>query len=155
MEKRFCVLAICAFLIAGMVWVSAATTENENESKLRTKEPAMLISEHQEDISLTQLHIPEQSEIEQNGYPENKYGETYGPDVKELDLIPDLLLVQNDAGVLGYIRVAELEGNSPKSPIDAEKYENVTKLNMYLEDGRTIVGEFYLSAEIMEEFFYE
>ena len=153
MAKRLYVLAICAFLITGMVWVSAAT--KENESQLSTKEPAMLISEHQEDISLTQLHIPEQSEIEQNGYPENKYGETYGPEVKELDLIPDLLLVQNDAGVLGYIRVAELEGNSPKSPIDAEKYENVTKLNMYLEDGRTIVGEFYLSAEIMEEFFYE
>ena len=95
-------------------------------------------------IQIASLTIPDKEEILKNGYPINKYGETYGPDIWEWDYSPDLLLVQNEEGILGYIRVSELENNPPKSPNDLDKYEQVCTLNMYLEDGITIIGEFRL-----------
>ena len=88
------------------------------------------------------LHIPTIEDILNNGYPTNKLGETYGPDIKDSDYIPDLILAKNNLGVLGYIRATELDPNPPKSPSDLDHYTPVEKVNMYLEDGLTIIGEF-------------
>ena len=39
--------------------------------------------------------VPDKNEILENGYPKNGLGETYGPDIKELDIVPDLVFVKN------------------------------------------------------------
>lgn len=88
------------------------------------------------------LCIPTKDEIIENGYPRNELGETYGIDIKELNLIPDLLLVYNGDGVCGYIRISEMECHLPGSPDDVENYTPIGTMNMYTEDGSTIVGTF-------------
>ena len=48
-----------------------------------------------------ELSIPSHSEVMENGYPINQNGETYGPSIKGVDVIPDLMLAQNEDGLLG------------------------------------------------------
>ncbi len=93
-----------------------------------------------EDSSLV---IPTQEEILENGYPINERGETYGPDVKNYLKEPDLMLAVNSEGVVGYIRVSDLNGPDLKTPEEAVQYfgEEIC-VNMFLQDGVTKIGEF-------------
>lgn len=59
--------------------------------------------------------------------------------------MPDLVLVRNETDVFGYVRASELEGNHPTTPNDAEYYELVRTVNMYLQDGITVIGKFRIS----------
>ncbi len=89
------------------------------------------------------LIIPSTQDILSNGYPKNDSGETYGPDIKGWDCNPDLILVENESGKIGYIRATEMETNASKDP--AEIYTNnhkIHELNMYLQDGKTVIGKF-------------
>ena len=86
--------------------------------------------------------IPTIDEIMHTGYPKNNRGETYGPDIKESDDLPDLLLVKNESGLIGYIRVSEIDENCPATLEELQSYTPISKINMYLEDGVTIIGEF-------------
>ena len=48
----------------------------------------------------------------------------------------------NANGVCGYIRISEMECHLPGSPDDVENYTPIGTMNMYTEDGSTIVGTF-------------
>lgn len=98
----------------------------------------------------TQQHIsiPTQSEIEEHGYPVNQNGETYGPDVEGMDS-PDLILAQNEEGVVGYVRNLETPGASVSTPEEAAEYmanypspDYIQPVNLYLQDGTTVIGKF-------------
>ena len=92
----------------------------------------------------TTLIIPSQDWISENGYPMNDSGETYGPDVKDSLSEPDLILVRNEEGVDGYVR----KDSIPQGAATLEEAKNWTSnqytLIMYLQDGKTAIGEFVI-----------
>ena len=55
-----------------------------------------------------------------NGYPTNARGETYGVDVKENSKNPDLILVENSEGILGYVKSEDLDGSNYLTPEEAK-----------------------------------
>lgn len=92
--------------------------------------------------------------IEENGYPTNISGETFGPDIynnTDPALEPDLILAQNKDGLVGYIRKADIKDGA-SSLEEAINWEprNYT-IPLYLEDGVTIIGEFEIGDECMIE----
>lgn len=93
------------------------------------------------------LSIPSFAEVAETGYPTNESGETYGPDLKESSLTPPaLVLVKNEDGLFGYIRESEIGGASVTTPEEAARYTpHDHYINMYSEDGKTIIGQFFVS----------
>lgn len=139
-------LSVCSIILAAVlvccVSVGLATESNKSD------EPAV-------------LHVPSIQEIIQNGYPVNENGETYGPNVpynEYVDIIsaPDSLLAQNEDGVLGYVRhktdypLASTARNPEEAMAEmahaldfASHTERDHYVNMYLEDGVTVIGRFF------------
>lgn len=97
--------------------------------------------------SVTQsLIVPSINDVREHGYPRNENGETYGPDIKELDIGPDLVLVRCGDGY-GYIRRSEMDDDgvgSPEDAVDKMRKEEARKINVYLQDGTTCIGTFDL-----------
>lgn len=81
------------------------------------------------------LVIPDSDEIIKQGYPQNKSGETYGPDLSDyIDETPDLILAESDNGIKGYIKKKEKDAITSAS----------TSLPLYLQDGKTKIGQLKL-----------
>lgn len=96
----------------------------------------------QDEKNLNEISIPSKEQVKDTGFPKNKNGETYGPDIKEFMYEPDLLLAINDDGVVGYIRQSDMD-DGVKTPDQAiEKEVKSYEINMYLEDGETCIGTF-------------
>lgn len=93
-----------------------------------------------------ELVIPSADEIRENGYPVNENGERYGYDVLDnTETSPELILAQNEDGLLGYIRASDMDRLSPSTPEEAAGYEpEGYYINMYLQDGKTQIGKFYI-----------
>lgn len=94
------------------------------------------------------LIVPCVDDVRENGYPKNETGETYGPDVKEFDSGPDLVLVKYGDGY-GYIRQSEMDNDGVKTPedaVDQMRKEETRKINVYLQDGATCIGTFDLKG---------
>lgn len=91
--------------------------------------------------------IPSLTDVQNTGYPVNATGETYGPDTKAPSMeSPDLVLAENENGLIGYIRESEIGGASVSNPADAANYTPHSHyINMYLEDGTTVIGQFLIS----------
>ena len=90
------------------------------------------------------LEIPTAEYIEKNGYPTNRNGETYVPQIKDTLDSPDLILAENSDGLKGYVKRAEMD-YTPRSTEEAEEINlssGKTTYNMYLQDGKTIIGKF-------------
>lgn len=90
----------------------------------------------------TFLVIPLMEDIKENGYPVNENGQTYG---NEYDWAgtPDLRLVRNDEGLMGYIYTDEPKVSSPEEAIQyMENIADYMEISMYLQDGETIVGTY-------------
>lgn len=92
--------------------------------------------------------------LEYGGYATNLSGETYGSIADELAVgtPPDLVLVEADGGLTGYVRyedLAALDGPAPASPAEAAQQgdEQVDfgsiGLPMYEADGVTRIGTWY------------
>lgn len=80
-----------------------------------------------------------------NGYLTNARGETYGVDVKENSKSPDLILVENSEGILGYVKSEDLDGSNYLTPEEAILNQSQGySVDMYLSDGETKVGEFHI-----------
>ena len=58
-------------------------------------------------VSVSELPVSVES-VRENGYPINDDGKSYGPDVKESNIQPDLILVCNEDGKEGYIKKEDL-----------------------------------------------
>ena len=91
--------------------------------------------------------IPSLTDVQNTGYPINEAGETYGPDSKDPSMkSPDLVLAENENGLIGYIRESEIAGASITNPEEAANYvPHSHYINMYLEDGITVIGQFLIS----------
>jgi hypothetical protein len=86
-----------------------------------------------------------QASIARSGFPRNAAGETYGSvlGISQTDA-PDLILVECDSGVVGYVRKSELrtvDGSDISDPLTAaRKRQSALILTVYAQDGRTVVG---------------
>lgn len=92
------------------------------------------------------VFTPTVEEIKEDGYPVNDAGETYGPDVKDSEEEPDLILAIGENDVVGYVRAADLDGVAATSPDSVAEYmSNVQaerEIPLYAEDGLTVLGTF-------------
>ncbi len=87
------------------------------------------------------LVVPNKDSIVKQGYPTNKNGQTYGPNMENLFLVePDLMLVEGEGRVLGYI----YQPDGISSPAELDEYNKSFKEStpVYLHDGVTIIGTF-------------
>ncbi len=110
----------------------------------------------QESISVT-YRIFTESKLTTSGrypdetYPTNDAGLTYGPDIKDNTNPaqgPDLIQVCNEDGQVGYIYASDIKGGA-QSLEEAISWEPRTyKVPMYLEDGKTVIGEFTIDGNI-------
>lgn len=99
-----------------------------------------------------EIVVPSVESVLLNGYPLNSAGQTYGPNIgSETDdgiyPSPDLLLAENQLGVIGYVKTKDLT-MTPETISDAiEMTKNAVpvEIPMYLHDGVTRVGTFVLS----------
>ncbi|WP_028391009.1 hypothetical protein [Bacillus cihuensis] len=90
------------------------------------------------------LVIPTKDSIISDGYPTNENGQTYGPNMANLMLVePDLMLAEDENGVLGYIYQAE--GMSSPSELDEYNKSFKESTPLYLQDGKTLIGTFYFT----------
>lgn len=78
-------------------------------------------------------------------YPKNGNGETYGRDIKDCEVIPDLILVENSEGIRGYVKEDDLIGPNYRTPEEAVMNQSQGhNIDMFLSDGKTKIGEFYM-----------
>ena len=94
-------------------------------------------------------------------YPRNEAGQTYGSGAEAIspETEPDLILVVDSTGHLGYVLKADLDAVNGtaaaegfKSPEDALAWQNanagkVSVLTVYSNDGKTVTGEFVVVNE--------
>lgn len=91
------------------------------------------------------LQIPTDEEILNNGYPMNENGETYGPEmVQGIKMYPDLILVRNRDGILGYVKNEDLNPRPTSIEEALAINERSPYLTMYYQDGVTPIGTFQL-----------
>lgn len=77
-------------------------------------------------------------------YPVNDAGETYGSPVD--GSVPDLIAARSDDGVIGYVRVSELDQqrNLAKSTTNPDA---VFAVDVYESDGVTVVGSLVVTKD--------
>lgn len=98
------------------------------------------------------LLVPAREKIAQYGYPKNRNGQTFGPDLKEESALdaPALLLAVGVGGVTGYLDASQIL--SASSPDSLDEYYHQTSdrhaAPLYLQDGETVIGEFYTFSYI-------
>lgn len=117
-------------------------------SSLNNFEESMEYNDFPEEDDLAHsLDVPSIEEIQRKGYPINENGETYGPKVKCISFEPDLILVEYD-GLHGYVRQSEISNDgvqSPEEAVERMKGGKTRRINVYLQDGITCVGDFELT----------
>lgn len=99
-------------------------------------------------IIYTKLDIPSIEEIIINGYPVNESGEAYGPSIYDNILSePDLILAEGVNGVIGYVKEYDLSTvvNSIEEALAFNKKKGGYSIPLYMQDGKTVIGEFYIS----------
>ncbi len=94
-----------------------------------------------------ELIIPTINEVRENGYPVNERGESYGVDDREsIETSPNLILAENEDGLVGYIKASDMDRLSPTNPEEARYYQSEGYyVDMYLQDGQTKVGTFFIA----------
>lgn len=96
--------------------------------------------------------IPPQESLGPNpNFPKNEAGETYGSgrDVSPYEKEPDLLEAIGIDGKTGYVRLTELNGETPKTPEEAlamQAKQTTRYINLYKSDGKTVIGKFKISS---------
>lgn len=118
--------------------IEAGSEDSDTEAGIETQQV------YYNDQTYT-LKIPSPEYVQEFGYPVNESGETYGPVVDNI-AEPDLTLAINPDGVPGYVRISDLDEDLPSTPEEAANYNSEQKdhLNLYLEDGHTVIGIFPL-----------
>lgn len=99
-----------------------------------------------------ELIVPSVESVLCDGYPKNDLGQTFGPNIgaetaDDIYPLPDLLLAENQFGVIGYVKTEDLNRDPETISAAIELTENsvTEEIPMYLHDGVTIVGTFLIS----------
>lgn len=92
-------------------------------------------------------NVGTQSASNESQFKINKNGERYGS-AKYVDIgMLDLVLARGTNGKVGYVRAIDLEEPMPRSPEEAANWKTEDRaINLYEEDGTTVIGEFIISG---------
>lgn len=105
----------------------------------------LFINTDVEDANAKQSYQNEDQIQYRDGYPVNSNGETYGADIRNSDVGPDLILTTFG----GYIKQKDIDSNV-ETLEDALSYsenqENGRIIPLYEANGETIIGEYYLGG---------
>lgn len=160
----FCILIVCVLAMMDIEQKVTMADQKQLTNKIILPSDNVLLGAHktsQEVVDPTSsggkysdsiaqsIIVPSVDDVREHGYPKNENGETYGPDVKESDSGPDLILVRYGDGY-GYIRQSEMDNDgveSPKEAVDKMNTKEARKINVYLQDGITCIGTFVLKGE--------
>jgi len=133
MRKIFFVLAVISLLLlVGCSQQETLTKAEDNNSN-----------------NASDLDIPTGESILKDGYPTNKNGQTYGPNMGELMPVePDLISAIGVEGTNGYVKKEDLNGLQPKTPEEAVKLNEAKprEIPLYDVDGETIIGKFIVGG---------
>lgn len=102
---------------------------------------SVALSDNDKKMDSSDLVIPTREDVLKNGYPKNESGQTYGPEYG-LAQVPDLELAEGANGVRGYLYRSQ--GASTLS--EALDYIPPKSEPLYLHDGKTIIGTFYINS---------
>lgn len=146
-------MATTALAVSGQMHFNFANIALDSKQKIATGTTIAAPNAKLELTEAQEIHIPTLSDVGELGYPLNENGETYGPickntptSVNETSNTPDLQLVENENGLVGYIRQSEVPGATVNSLEEAFAYTpQECYINMYLHDGTTVIGEFFIS----------
>ena len=141
MKIRLLTPAIALLLVLSVIVVGVMASNGVQA--LDNSSVAAFTSAHSADSVM--VDIPDQAQVKENGYPKNENGESYGPDIYANtypEYEPDLILAQNEDGVIGYIKKTDIKGGAEtlEEALNWKPQENTVP--MYLEDGITVIGEF-------------
>lgn len=103
--------------------------------------------------SSEKLVIPSKTAVLENGYPVNERGLAYGPHIENMKE-PDLILVEEQNGMMGYVKQTDLAGQIPENPEEAcmLNQQKSYSIPTYLQDGETVIGSFLIeTSEVVEE----
>lgn len=131
-KKRIITVLILLCSVCFLTGINVGTSATQQTKKYQQKEDKSII-------------VPSVDDIRMSGYPVNEIGWTYGPDIKDntdTESEPDLILVCNEFGVLGYIRKVDVDAGARTLEEAKERKGDGYSVNMYLEDGCTVVGTF-------------
>ena len=90
-------------------------------------------------------------------YRTNESGLTYGSAIyaSSLETEPDLILVEGENGVLGYVYKTDLDGPKANTPEEQVKIWDLNRkprpISVYESDGLTVIGEFIVGGGIVTE----
>ena len=100
--------------------------------------------------------VPSVNAVSSTPFSVNPNGETYGDlfQIREAGVDPDLILATGENGVVGYVRVADLEGAVPASPEEALAIQEQREddgytgrnIDLFDLDGETVIGRFFVQA---------
>ena len=88
---------------------------------------------------------------EDNIYPTNDVGLSYGPDIKENvdpNIEPELIMVCNEDGISGYIYATDIKEGATSLEEAIHWEPRSYTIPMYLKDGETVIGEFKITGDI-------
>ncbi len=138
-KNLFVLTVILLLLLVGCSQQETLTKEADNNSNH--------IGENASDIV-----IPSKESILKEGYPTNENGQTYGPNMGDLNLSelrePDLMLAEDENGTNGYVKKEDLNGPQPKTPEEAVKLNEAKsrEIPLYDVDGETVIGKFIVGG---------
>lgn len=130
-RKRFFIVAISSGIIINLfglsIWVYARNTDGFSYS-------------------------PNSIEDSDSTYLTNEQGQTYGPRPDTFEHVedPDLLEAIGENGIIGYVKLSDLDSNvsSPEEALtyqeSAENSEYIS-IPLYNSDGETVIGEFRMN----------
>lgn len=149
MKKRLPLALFCLILMSVVMVVAVSAIQNSDKNVIELMDTeAVAAIPLTADLQTNSVVIPNAAQIEAAGcYPKNENGESYGPEIynnTRPEFVPDLILAQNEDGVVGYIKRADI-GDGAATLEEALNWKpKEYTVPMYLEDGVTVIGEFHI-----------
>lgn len=141
MKIRLFTTATALILVLSVIVIGVMASNRAQA--INNPSAATFTLEHSADSVM--VDIPNQAQVKENGYPKNENGESYGPDIYANtypEYEPDLILAQNEDGVIGYIKKTDIKGGAETLEEALNWKPQEYTVPMYLEDGITVIGEF-------------
>lgn len=149
MKKRLPLALLCLVLMSAVLVVAVSAIQNSDKDVIDILDSKTVAGVPLDtDLQTNSVIIPDGTQIEASGcYPKNENGESYGPEIysnTRPEFVPDLILAQNEDGIVGYIKRSDIDGGAATLEEALNWVPKEYTVPMYTEDGVTVIGEFHI-----------